>query len=85
LYAALERADVEVIFGTLGRPPYSIDSVIDRFGTPERYAELSQGGVDVIATDAPREAAAALAEAERLPEAGMCGIGRGPDATNGTQ
>ncbi|QIQ85896.1 glycerophosphodiester phosphodiesterase family protein [Erythrobacter sp.] len=77
LYAALDEADVEVIFGTLGRPPYSIDSVIDRFGTPERYAELSRGGVDVIATDAPREAAAALAEADRLPQAGKCGVGRG--------
>ncbi|KPP95090.1 glycerophosphodiester phosphodiesterase family protein [Erythrobacter sp. HL-111] len=77
LYAALDEADVEVIFGTLGRSPNSIDNVIDRFGTDERYAELSQGGVDMLATDRPREAAAALAEAERLPEAGMCGVGRG--------
>jgi glycerophosphoryl diester phosphodiesterase len=76
LYAALDEADVEVIFGTLGRSPNSIDNVIDRFGTDERYAELSQGGVDVIATDRPREAAAALAEAERLPEAEMCGVSR---------
>jgi glycerophosphoryl diester phosphodiesterase len=77
LYAALDEADVEVIFGTLGRSPNSIDNVIDRFGTDERYAELSRGGVDMLATDAPREAAAALAEADRLPEAGMCGVGRG--------
>ncbi|MEM6267341.1 MAG: glycerophosphodiester phosphodiesterase family protein [Pseudomonadota bacterium] len=80
LYRALDEADVEVIFGTLGRSPNSIDNVIDRFGTDERYAELSQGGVDMIATDRPREAAAALAQADRLPQAGQCGITRGPDA-----
>lgn len=77
LYAALDSADVEVIFGTLGRPDRSIDGVIDRFGTPERYAELSSGGVDVLATDRGREAAAALAEAGRLPQAGQCGVVRG--------
>ncbi len=77
LYASLEEADVEVIFGTLGRPDRSIDGVIERFGTPERYAELSEGGVDVLATDRGRAAAAALAEAGRLPEAGQCGVSRG--------
>ena len=76
LYAQLDSADVEVIFGTLGRPDRSIDGVIDRFGTPERYAELSQGGVDVLATDRGREAAVALAQAGRLPEAGQCGVSR---------
>jgi glycerophosphoryl diester phosphodiesterase len=77
LYAALDEADVEVIFGTLGRPPGSIDAVIDRFGTPERYAELSEGGVDILGTDRGRDAAAALATAGRLPEAGQCGVARG--------
>ncbi|MEE4199123.1 glycerophosphodiester phosphodiesterase family protein [Erythrobacter sp.] len=77
LYDALEAEDIEVIFGTLGRPPGSIDSVIERYGTGERYAELGEGGVDIIATDRPREAAAALAEAGRLPEAGLCGVSRG--------
>ena len=76
LYAALDSQGVEVIFGTLGRPDRSIDGVIARFGTPERYAELSQGGVDVLATDQGREAALALAEAGRLPEAGQCGVSR---------
>ncbi len=76
LYAALDRENIEVIFGTLGRSPNSIDNVIDRFGTDERYAELSRGGVDIIATDRPREAAAALADAGRLPEAGQCGVSR---------
>ena len=76
LYASLDGQDVEVIFGTLGRPDRSIDGMIARFGTPERYAELSQGGVDVLATDRGREAAVALAEAGRLPEAGQCGVSR---------
>lgn len=74
LYAELDRNDVEVIFGTLGRSPNSIDNVIDRFGTDERYAELSEGGVDVLATNRPREAAEALKAAERLPESGQCGV-----------
>ena len=77
LYAALDNQDVEVIFGTLGRPDRSLDGVFDRFGTDERYAELGQGGVDIIATDRPRAAAMALAEAERLPAPGTCGITRG--------
>jgi glycerophosphoryl diester phosphodiesterase len=77
LYAALDAQDVEVIFGTLGRPDRSLDGVFARFGTDERYAELGEGGVDVIATDRPRAAAAALAAAGRLPEAGTCGIERG--------
>jgi glycerophosphoryl diester phosphodiesterase len=76
LYAYLDTADVEVIFGTLGRPPGSIDAVIDRFGTPERYAELSKGGVDILGTDRPREAAAALNDAGRLPQVGTCGVSR---------
>ncbi|WP_255573752.1 glycerophosphodiester phosphodiesterase family protein [Erythrobacter sp. SCSIO 43205] len=77
LYAALEEADVEVIFGTLGRPDRSLDAMFARFGTDERYAELGAGGVDIIATDRPRAAAIALAEAERLPTPGTCGITRG--------
>lgn len=77
LYAELDGEDIEVIFGTLGRSPNSIDNVIDRFGTDERYPELGEGGVDVLATDRPREAASALAQAGRLPEAGQCGIRKG--------
>ena len=77
LYSALDAQDVEVIFGTLGRPDRSLDGVFARFGTDERYAELGEGGVDVIATDRPRAAAAALLSAGRLPEVGTCGITRG--------
>lgn len=77
LYRELDKVDVEVIFGTLGRPPRSIDAVIDRYGMDERYAELGKEGVDILATDRPREAAVALAEAGRLPRAGQCGVNRG--------
>lgn len=77
LYRELDGQNIEVIFGTLGRPPRSIDAVIDRYGMDERYAELGKEGVDIIATDRPREAAAALAEAGRLPKAGQCGVSRG--------
>ncbi|MEL7189848.1 MAG: glycerophosphodiester phosphodiesterase family protein [Pseudomonadota bacterium] len=76
LYRVLDEADVEVIFGTLGRSPNSIDNVIDRFGSAERYAELGEGGVDIIATDRPREAAKALEEAGRLPKQEQCGVTR---------
>jgi len=76
LYADLDSKDVEVIFGTLGRRSTSLDGVFERFGTDERYAELSQGGVDIVATDRPRAAAAALKVAGRLPVAGQCGISR---------
>jgi glycerophosphoryl diester phosphodiesterase len=77
LYRELDKADIEVIFGTLGRPPRSIDAVIARLGMDERYAELGKEGVDILATDRPREAAAALAEAGRLPKPGQCGVSRG--------
>lgn len=79
LYAELDSQDVEVIFGTLGRPDRSLDGVFARFGTDERYAELGEGGVDIIATDRPRAAAAALAKAERLPEPGTCAITKGSE------
>ncbi|WP_296716215.1 glycerophosphodiester phosphodiesterase family protein [Erythrobacter sp.] len=77
LYAELDRADIEVIFGTLGRPPRSLDAVIDRYGLDARYADLGREGADILATDRPREAATALAEAGRLPKAGQCGVSRG--------
>lgn len=77
LYRSLDRQDVEVIFGTLGRSADAFDMVIDRYGLDARYAELGSIGVDILATDRPREAARALAEAGRLPLAGQCGVKRG--------
>ncbi|MEM8919164.1 MAG: glycerophosphodiester phosphodiesterase family protein [Pseudomonadota bacterium] len=78
LYKALDDQDIEVIFGTLGWRN-SIDQQLDRLGMEERYAELGENGVDIIATDRPRAAAKALEEAKRLPVAGACGVGRSAD------
>ncbi|MBB3035150.1 glycerophosphodiester phosphodiesterase family protein [Alteriqipengyuania lutimaris] len=75
LYAALDESDVEVIFGTLGGAQ-SIDRQIGDLGIDERYADLGAAGVDIIATDRPREAAEALAEAGRLAGEGICGASR---------
>jgi glycerophosphoryl diester phosphodiesterase len=75
LYSALDEADVEVIFGTLGGPG-SIDNMLADLGLDERYVELGEAGVDILATDRPRAAAEALEEAGRLPVAGSCGIDR---------
>ncbi|MEO1489289.1 MAG: glycerophosphodiester phosphodiesterase family protein, partial [Pseudomonadota bacterium] len=74
LYAQLDAQDVEVIFGTLGRPDRSLDGVFKRFGTDERYAELSEGGVDILGTDRPRDAAAALQDADRLATSETCAV-----------
>ncbi|MEW4447767.1 glycerophosphodiester phosphodiesterase family protein [Qipengyuania sp. JC766] len=75
LYAALDAADVEVIFGTLGGSR-SLDRQFERDGSDARYAELGVSGVDIIATDRPREAARALREAGRMAGTGVCGVGR---------
>lgn len=75
LFNILNDQDVEVIFGTLGRRN-SIDLAIAASGDEARYAEIAAQGVDVIATDRPIEAFAALEAAEAAPEAGECGIDR---------
>ena len=73
LFSTLNNRDVEVIFGTLGGRQ-SIDNEIARNGDEARYAEMVETGVDVIATDRPREANAALAAADRAPRDGVCGV-----------
>lgn len=73
LYSILDNQDVEAIFGTLGGHN-SIDAEIARAGTEERYAEIARLGVDIIATDRPKEAHAALEAAGRAAGAGVCGI-----------
>lgn len=75
LFGVLDSGDVEVIFGTLGGAS-SIDNAIARSGDNAQYAELVAAGVDLIATDRPREAYAALVAADRAPEDGECGIAR---------
>ena len=75
LFSTLSNRDVEVIFGTLGRGD-SIDNDIARSGDEARYAEIAGQGVDIIATDRPLKAHAALAEAGRAPAGAVCGIAR---------
>ncbi len=76
LFSILNGRDVEVIFGTLGGGD-SIDNDIARSGYEALYADIAAQGADIIATDRPREAYAALKEAGRAPEAGECGITKG--------
>ncbi len=73
LFNILNARDIEVIFGTLGRAD-SIDNEIARSGDDARYAEIAAQGVDIIATDRPREAHAALIAAGRAAANGVCGV-----------
>lgn len=75
LYSVLEGQDVEAIFATLGDAD-SIDAEIARSGAEERYAEIATAGADIIATDRPREAYAALNVAGRAVRDGICGVQR---------
>jgi glycerophosphoryl diester phosphodiesterase len=63
LYAALSKAGVEVIFGTLGRKGESLD---DRFASEGEagYAKLMADGVQVIATNRGGPAAIAIDAAD---------------------
>jgi len=76
LFSILNDRGVEVIFGTLGRES-SIDTEIARSGEEARYASIAAQGVDIIATDRPAEAHAALVAANRAPRIGICGVNRG--------
>ena len=73
LFSILAKRDVEVVFGTLGGRD-SIDNDIARTGYEALYAEIAEQGVDIIATDRPVEAYAALAEADRAAISGSCQI-----------
>lgn len=75
LFGILNDRDVEVIFGTLGRGD-SIDNAIARDGDEDRYAAIAAQGVDIIATDRPLEAQAALDAAGLGVRDGVCGVTR---------
>lgn len=75
LFSILNGRDVEVVFGTLGGSD-SIDNDIARSGYEALYADIASQGADIIATDRPRAAFAALQEAGRAPEAGECGVSK---------
>ena len=76
LFSILDSRDVEVIFGTLGHD--GIDQDIARSGENNQYADIAAMGVDIIATDRPLAAYAALKEAGRAPQEGACGISKSP-------
>jgi len=75
LFSVLNGQGVEVVFGALGAGG-SLDAEIARTGDEKRYAELAAMGVDIIATDRPRAAHAALAAAGRAAAEGVCGVRR---------
>ena len=71
LYDALEARGVQVIFGTLGGRD-SLDERIMSSGDDAAYAALAGQGVDVLGTDRPVEAAAALRAAGVRTDGGVC-------------
>ncbi|MDZ7629485.1 MAG: glycerophosphodiester phosphodiesterase family protein [Parvularculaceae bacterium] len=75
LFSILNNQDVEVIFGTLGGQD-SIDDQIEASGDDAFYAELAGMGADIIATDRPLAAQAALDADGRGATAGICGVER---------
>ncbi|VAW02017.1 Glycerophosphoryl diester phosphodiesterase, partial [hydrothermal vent metagenome] len=76
LFSTLNARNVEVIFGTLGGGG-SIDKAIARSGDAARYADIAAAGVDIIATDRPKQAHGALAKAGRAAKNSACGISGG--------
>jgi glycerophosphoryl diester phosphodiesterase len=75
LFSILNNEDIEVIFGTLGGRD-SIDRQIEASGDESRYATIAGMGADILATDRPLAAQAALDAAGRGAKAGECGIAR---------
>ncbi len=73
LFSILDNQDVEVVFGTLGGRD-SIDSQIEETGDDSLYATLAGMGADIIATDRPFTAQAALDDAGRGAKPDQCGI-----------
>jgi glycerophosphoryl diester phosphodiesterase len=75
LFDILGERGVEVVFGALGRDD-SIDAAIAASGDDNQYAEIASLGADIIATDRPLQAQAALAAAGKGARDGVCGISR---------
>lgn len=76
LFSILNNQDIEVIFGTLGGRD-SIDHEIEASGDDSFYADLAGMGADIIATDRPLPAQAALDAEGRGVKAGICGVSKG--------
>jgi glycerophosphoryl diester phosphodiesterase len=65
LWQALGQQGIESFFGTLGRPPESLDARYWSDGDPQEYQQLVAGGLQVIATDEVRRLAAVLSADDR--------------------
>lgn len=59
-FAAVSSRGVETAFGTLGRPGERLDDVYWADGDPSEFQELVDGGLALLASDAPYRTAAAL-------------------------
>lgn len=75
LFNLLNDQDVEVIFGTLGGRR-SIDRDIANSGDNDRYNDIAEMGVDILATDRPIAAHQALESSGNAAQSGTCGISR---------
>ncbi|HXI86941.1 MAG TPA: glycerophosphodiester phosphodiesterase family protein [Parvularculaceae bacterium] len=75
LFGVLREEGATTAIGTAGAED-SLDREIALSGENDRYADLARDGADIIATDRPIAAAAALAAAGRGAKAGLCGISK---------
>lgn len=80
LFSILNGQDIEVIFGTLGGRQ-SIDDEIEASGDDSLYATIAGMGADIIATDRPLAAQAALDAGGFGAKTGLCGVSREPSVS----
>ncbi|MEM7459612.1 MAG: glycerophosphodiester phosphodiesterase family protein [Pseudomonadota bacterium] len=70
-FAAVGSRGVETAFGTLGRPGDRLDDTYWADGDPSEFQDLVDGGLTLLATDAPYRTAAALSADDDVAE--VCG------------
>ena len=67
-FAAVGNRGIEAAFGTLGRPGERLDDLYWEDGDGSEYQDLVDGGLTLLATDAPYRVAVALDADERALE-----------------
>ena len=67
-FAAVGRRGIEAAFGTLGRPGDRLDDQYWADGNPSEYQALVDGGLTLLATDAPYRTADALSADDNVAE-----------------
>lgn len=65
-FEAIGRRGVESAFGTLGRPGDRLDDTYWQDGDPSEYQDLVDGGLTLLATDAPYRVADALSADDQV-------------------